>query len=78
MDQESMQRCKTCPAFCALPNTDAGTCRAAPPTALQGESNFRGPSRELPFGAFPVVGAFPLVRQDDYCMSHPGNRTRLM
>jgi hypothetical protein len=25
-----------------------------------------------------VVGAFPLVTEEDYCMSHPGNRTKLM
>jgi hypothetical protein len=77
MDQD-MQRCSTCPAFCAVPGTDAGTCRAAPPAVMQGEAFFRGPSRELPFGAFPAVGAFPLVKLDDYCMSHPGNRVKLM
>lgn len=77
MDQE-MQRCSTCPAFCAIAGTDSGTCRAAPPTVMQGEAFFRGPSRELPFGAFPTVGAFPLVKLDDYCMSHPGNRVKLM
>lgn len=79
MDQESMQRCRTCPAFAKLPGRgDAGTCRAAPPVALQADHYFRGSTRELPFGCFPVVGAFPLVTEDDYCMSHPGNRTRLM
>jgi hypothetical protein len=78
MDQESMQRCQTCPAFAAIPGTDSGTCRAAPPAALQHEASFRGPTRELPFGAFPVVGAFPLVNQNDYCMSHPRNRVALM
>ena len=77
MDEE-MQRCSTCPAFCAVPGTDAGTCHAAPPTVVQGEAFFRGPTRELPFGAFPMVGAFPLVKKDDYCMSHPGNRVKLM
>ena len=41
---------------------------------LQGEKYFRGSSRELPFGAFPSVGAFPLVRHDDYCMAHPEPR----
>ena len=45
---------------------------------VQGEAFFRGPTRELPFGAFPMVGAFPLVKKDDYCMSHPGNRVKLM
>jgi hypothetical protein len=79
MDQESMERCSTCPAFAKIPGPgDAGTCRAAPPVPLQGESHFRGSTRELPYGSFPVVGAFPLVTQDDYCMSHPGNRTKLM
>jgi len=79
MDQESMQRCSTCPAFCRLATGgDAGTCRAAPPVALQSEHYFRGSTRELPFGSFPVVGAFPLVSEDDYCMSHPANRVKLM
>ena len=79
MDQEDMQRCRTCPAFDKLPGGgNAGQCRAAPPVPLQAESFFRGSTRELPFGAFPVVGAFPLVTLDDYCMSHPGNRSRLM
>ena len=79
MDQESMQRCSTCPAFCKLPGAGgAGTCRAAPPVVLQAEHYFRGSTRELPFGAFPVVGAFPLVSEGEYCMSHPGNRTALM
>jgi hypothetical protein len=41
---------------------------------LQGEKYFRGSSRELPFGAFPSVGAFPLVCHDDWCMAHPKNR----
>ena len=53
---------------------DAGTCRSAPPVVLQGEKYFRGSSRELPFGAFPSVGAFPLVCHDDWCMAHPKNR----
>jgi hypothetical protein len=75
---EEMAHCGTCPAFCAVPHTDSGTCRAAPPTAITSEESFRGPTRELPFGAFPVVGAFPLVHGDDYCMSHPGNRVKLM
>ena len=79
MDQESMHRCGSCPAFAKLPGAGAaGTCRAAPPVALQAEHYFRGSSRELPFGAYPVVGAFPLVAEDDYCMSHPGNRPRVM
>ena len=77
MDDE-MARCTTCPAYCPVPNTDSGTCRAAPPAPLMDAENFRGPTRELPFGAFPVVGAFPLVHQDDYCMSHPRNRVKLM
>jgi hypothetical protein len=79
MDQESMQRCRTCPAFAKLPGPgDAGTCRAAPPAVLQADHYFRGSTRELPFGCFPVVGAFPLVTEEDYCMAHPGNRSRLM
>ncbi|HEY5167822.1 MAG TPA: hypothetical protein VIK03_00285 [Thermoleophilia bacterium] len=79
MDQEDMHRCRTCPAFDKLPGGgNAGLCRAAPPVPLQAESFFRGSTRELPFGACPVVGAFPLVSLDEYCMSHPGNRSKLM
>ena len=79
MDQESMERCRTCPAFAKIPGratrARAGRLR---PSSSRHETYFRGSTRELPFGAFPVVGAFPLVTQDDYCMSHPGNRTKLM
>ena len=79
MEDDGMKLCRTCPAFCALPGVGgAGTCRAAPPVPLQAEHYFRGSSRELPFGSFPVVAAFPLVHDDDYCMSHPGNRAALM
>jgi hypothetical protein len=78
MGQEDVQHCGTCPAFDKLPGGGAGTCRAAPPTPLQAEEHFRGSSRELPYGSFPVVGAFPLVSEDDFCMSHPGNRSALM
>lgn len=79
MDQDGMQRCRTCPAFCELAGEGgAGTCRAAPPAVLQSEEYFRGSSRDLLYGTYPVVGAFPLVHDDDYCMSHPGNRTALM
>ena len=78
MDQD-MECCSTCPAFAKIPGPgNAGTCRAAPPTVLQAETYFRGSTRELPFGAAPVVGAFPLVTEDDFCMSHPGNRVKLM
>lgn len=77
MDQD-VNRCETCPAFCELENEEgAGTCRAAPPVALQGEHFFRGSSRERWYGCFPVVGAFPLVHAQDYCMAHPRNRARL-
>jgi hypothetical protein len=79
MDQDDMHRCKTCPAFAKLSGGgDAGTCRAAPPAPLQAEHYFRGSSRDLPFGSYPVVGAFPLVTESDFCMSHPGNRVKLM
>jgi hypothetical protein len=75
MDQDGPFRCESCPAFAQLPGGgDAGTCRSAPPVVLQGEKYFRGSTRELPFGAFPSVGAFPLVRHDDWCMAHPKNR----
>ena len=79
MDQEGMQRCRTCPAFDKLPGGGAaGVCRAAPPVPLQDATFFRGSTREMPYGACPVVGAFPLVTDDEYCMSHPGNRAKLM
>ncbi|NLE23576.1 MAG: hypothetical protein GX624_12475 [Actinobacteria bacterium] len=79
MDQDGMERCRTCPAFAKLEGSgNAGTCRAAPPVPLQADHYFRGSTRELPFGCYPVVGAFPLVGEEDYCMSHPGNRTKLM
>ena len=75
MDEDGVQRCITCPAFAELPGEGgAGTCRSAPPVALQAEKYFRGPSRDLPYGAHPAVATFPLVRTDDYCMAHPGNR----
>ncbi len=75
MDQDGPQRCATCPAFAPEPGEgDAGTCRSAPPVVQLGETYFRGSTRELPFGAYPAVGAFPLVRTDDYCMAHPRNR----
>lgn len=75
MEEESLQRCKTCPAFAEIPGEQgAGTCRSMPPVVVQGDKFFRGPSRELPFGTFPAVGAFPLVREDDFCMAHPRNR----
>ena len=79
MDQESVQHCDTCPAFSELEGEGgAGTCRAAPPTALMAEQYFRGSSRDLLFGSYPVVGAFPLVRTSDYCMAHPRNRALSM
>jgi len=79
MDQESLHHCDTCPAFSELPGEGgAGTCRAAPPAALQAEQYFRGSSRDLLFGSYPVVGAFPLVRAEDFCMSHPRNRVLSM
>lgn len=75
MDQDSRHQCATCPAFAVLPGEGgAGTCRAAPPTPLQAEQYFRGSSRDLWFGSYPVVGAFPLVLDKDFCMAHPGNR----
>ena len=75
MDQESVHHCSTCPAFCDLSGGGGtGTCRAAPPVALQEDKYFRGSSRDLLYGSYPVVGAFPLVHKDDYCMAHPKNR----
>ena len=79
MDQAIVHHCDTCPAFAELEGEGgSGTCRAAPPVPLQAEHYFRGSSRELLFGAYPVVGAFPLVRTEDYCMSHPKNRVLIM
>jgi len=75
MDQDGMRRCRTCPAFGELPGEGgAGTCHANPPTALQAGEYFRGSSRDLLFGSYPVVGAFPLVHETDFCMAHPANR----
>jgi len=75
MDKDGVHRCGTCPAFDELPGEGgAGTCRSAPPVVLQAEKYFRGSSRDLLYGTYPVVGAFPLVRRDDYCMAHPKNR----
>lgn len=75
MDKDGAHRCSTCPAFEELPGEGgAGTCRSAPPVVLQAESYFRGSSRDLLYGTYPVVGAFPLVRREDYCMAHPKNR----
>lgn len=72
---DARQRCRTCPAFSELPGEGgAGTCRANPPTPLQAEQYFRGSTRGMSFGAYPVVAAFPLVHADDFCMAHPGNR----
>jgi hypothetical protein len=75
MDEDGVHRCSTCPAFAELPGEGgAGTCRSAPPVVLQEVTYFRGSSRDLLYGTYPVVGAFPLVRKDDYCMAHPKNR----
>ena len=75
MEENGIHRCRTCPAFVELQGEGgAGTCRAAPPTALQNEQYFRGSSRDMLFGSYPVVGAFPLVHDSDFCMSHPANR----
>lgn len=75
MDEQGLHTCKSCPAFELLPGEgDAGTCRSEPPAVLQSEKYFRGSSRDLPFGTYPVVGGFPLVREGDHCMAHPGNR----
>ena len=75
MEQESVHHCSTCPAFCELPGVGGmGTCQAAPPVVLQADKYFRGSSRDLLYGSYPVVGAFPLVCDDDHCMAHPKNR----
>ena len=75
MDEDGVHRCSTCPAFAELPGEGGtGTCRSAPPVVLQAEKYFRGASRGLLYGAYPAVGAFPLVRKEDYCMAHPKNR----
>jgi hypothetical protein len=75
MEEQGPHRCRTCPAYAEIPGEDgAGTCRSMPPVVMQDDKYFRGPSRELPFGVFPAVGAFPLVRAEDFCMAHPKNR----
>ena len=75
MNEDDVHRCSTCPAFAELPGEGGtGTCRSAPPVVLQAEKYFRVSSRGLSYGAYPVVGAFPLVRKEDYCMAHTKNR----
>ena len=75
MEQEGRHCCESCPAFIGLEGEGGtGTCRAAPPQPLQAEQYFRGSSRDLLFGSYPVVGSFPLVHSDDFCMAHPKNR----
>ena len=75
MVQNDRQQCSTCPAFSVLAGEGgAGTCRANPPVPLQDDKYFRGSSRDLWFGSYQVVGAFPLVHENDFCMAHPGNR----
>jgi hypothetical protein len=71
----SISTCSTCPAFRRIPGEGrAGTCQAAPPVVFQEPEYFRGSSRSLLFGSYPAVGTFPLVSEDDFCMSHPANR----
>ena len=55
MDQEGMQRCRTCPAFDKLPGGgDAGLCRAAPPVPLAGPSpSSAGRRASCPSGPAP-------------------------
>ena len=75
MDEDGVHRCSTCPAFAELPGEGGtGTCRSAPPVVMQAEKYFRGANRGLLYGTYPAVGAFPLVRKEDYCMAHPNNR----
>ena len=40
---------------------NAGRAGRLRPSSSRAETYFRGSTRELPFGAFPVVGGFPLV-----------------
>ena len=75
---DEMQRCSTCPAFCAVRGRTRAPaaprrrrwCRARRSSAVRRVSCRSGRS--------PWSGAFPLVKLDDYCMSHPGNRVKLM
>jgi hypothetical protein len=75
MAKATIHFCATCPAFHGLPGeADKGTCQAAPPVIFPDREFFRGSNRTLPFGAYPVVGTFPLVTETDFCMAHPENR----
>jgi len=75
MPEPELKTCETCTAFLPLIGEGAaGVCRKNPPTVLQGGEYFRGSTRSMLFGAYPSVGAFPLVQGHDWCMEHPGNR----
>lgn len=74
-----LKTCATCPAYWPLASeVGAGVCRCRPPVPLPDKDFFRGSTRSMLFGAYPVVGGFPLVRERDYCMEHPENRSTFM
>jgi hypothetical protein len=75
MAEADYHRCLSCPAYYQLTGEGgAGVCRARPPVVFQDRDYFRGSTRSMLFGAYPAVGTFPLVKRDDFCMEHPGNR----
>ena len=79
MADRELKTCITCPAYYPLiSEAGAGLCRCRPPVALTDKEFFRGSTRSMLFGAYPIVGGFPLVRETDYCMEHPENRSIFM
>jgi hypothetical protein len=79
MADREIKTCVSCPAYYPLiSEAGAGLCRCRPPVALSDKDFFRGSTRSMLFGAYPIVGGFPLVREHDYCMEHPENRGTFM
>jgi hypothetical protein len=78
MSEPELKTCKSCPAFTNLTGEatsgTSGVCRAHAPVAFQDKEYFRGSTRSMLFGVYPAVGVFPLTKEDDWCMEHPGNR----
>ena len=75
MAEPELKTCKTCPAYSPLTGEEmSGVCRAHAPVVFQHADYFRGSTRSMLFGVYPAVGVFPLTKQDEWCLEHPGNR----